>query len=98
MREDSQMRQQARVQDEADPFARLHPGRRLFLPSLSPEGADCTNGQSSLHVCLTFPLHAWQEGSRVLWLRLHVVGPRSSKGLDCSAQGGVPDEQDPMRD
>ena len=49
VREDSQMRQQARVRDEADPFARLHPGRRLFLPSLSPDGDDCTEGQSEAH-------------------------------------------------
>ena len=46
VREDSQMRQQARVRDEADPFARLHPGRRLFMPSLTPEAADGSAGWS----------------------------------------------------
>lgn len=36
VREDNQRRSQAKEQDEADPFARLHPGRRLFVPSLTP--------------------------------------------------------------
>ena len=66
--EDSQNRHQVRARDEADPFARLHPGRRLFLPSLSPEGADCTNGQSTLRVLVTLPAWLQEEGSNVLWL------------------------------
>jgi len=38
------MREKAKVRDEADPFARLHPGRRLFLPSLTPDGGDDLEG------------------------------------------------------
>jgi hypothetical protein len=46
VREDSQLRQQAKVRDEADPFARLHQGRRLFLPSLAPGDAGEPEGKA----------------------------------------------------
>lgn len=46
MREDSQLRHQAKVRDEADPFARLHPGRRLYLPSLAPGDAGEPEGRA----------------------------------------------------
>ncbi len=46
VREDSQFRQQARVCDEADPFARLHAGRRLYLPSLAPGDKDNVEGNT----------------------------------------------------
>ncbi|CAK0783523.1 hypothetical protein CVIRNUC_006722 [Coccomyxa viridis] len=40
VQESNALRSRAREQDEADPFARLHPGRRLFLPSLAQEGSE----------------------------------------------------------
>ena len=44
VQESNVLRSQARDQDEADPFARLHPGRRLFLPSLAQEGSESAQG------------------------------------------------------
>lgn len=86
VREDSQKRQQVRVRDEADPFARLHPGRRLFLPSLSPEGADCTNGQSTLHLLLHHPPWLLEEGGMVLGMHMLLIRATCSSahaGLLC---------------
>ena len=44
VQESNVLKGQAKDQDEADPFARLHPGRRLFLPSLAQEGAESAPG------------------------------------------------------
>ena len=44
VQESNALRSRAREQDEADPFARLHPGRRLFLPSLAQEGSESAQG------------------------------------------------------
>lgn len=46
VQESNALKSQARDQDEADPFARLHPGRRLFLPSLAQEESESAQGRT----------------------------------------------------
>ena len=45
VQESNALKSQARDEDEADPFARLHPGRRLFLPSVAQEESESAKGK-----------------------------------------------------
>ena len=45
------------MRDEADPFARLHQGRRLFLPSLAPGEAGEPEGRALSGLEDVFPTY-----------------------------------------